>query len=314
MSLSHTVAVIDCGTNSTRLLIGRSEPGADNFETLDRLMRTTRLGAGVDAAGAISAEGLQRVADALEEYGTVMNQHDVEAFRVFATSAVRDARNRDEFVEMVQRVLGQPAEVIDGAEEGALSFAGATAGLDPADGPFLVCDIGGGSTELSWGGGEMRSTISLDVGSVRLTEKYLHRDPPHPEELVACLSVTELWFDDVARLHPEMSTIGTCIGVAGTFTTAAAVEIGLADYDREAIHHFRLTRPAAEDVFRTVATETTAERAENPGLPAARADIIVGGMCVLVKLMRYFDLNEVLISEADILDGALRQLLDHVAG
>lgn len=304
------VAAIDCGTNSTRLLVARQRD--DGFETIERLMQTTRLGAGVDKTKLLSSDALQRVAETLKHYRERLDRHGVDrsgGLRVVATSAVRDARNQSAFTELVESVLGVTPDVINGEQEAALAFAGATAGLNPADGPFLVCDIGGGSTELAWGPESLMSAISLDVGSVRLTEKYLDHEPPLPEELVACISVTELYFDDAVRLHPEMKNVGTALGLAGTFSTTAAVEIGLPSYDRDAIHHFRLTRAAAEDVFRTLATETAAQRIENPGMDPGRADIIVGGLCVLVKFMRYFELDEVLISEADNLDGIVMSLL-----
>jgi exopolyphosphatase/guanosine-5'-triphosphate,3'-diphosphate pyrophosphatase len=145
--------------------------------------------------------------------------------------------------------------------------------------------------------------MSIDVGCVRLTEQWIHSDPPAPEELHACVSVTTQHLDDVVREHPEMRDHGTMVGLAGTVSTVAAVEIGLATYDRSRLHHFTLTRAAAEDVFRTLATETRAARAHNPGLEEARADVIVGGCCALVAVMRFFDVPSLLVSEADILDG-----------
>ena len=174
--------------------------------------------------------------------------------------------------------LGVRPQLLSGTEEARLSFLGATAELDPADGPFLVVDIGGGSTEFSFGGAEAEAGLSTDMGCVRFTEKYLEHDPPRPEELVAALSVAEAYVDDVRQAIPDLGEARTFVGLAGTVSTAAAVEIGLAAYDRDRIHHFELTKAAVEDVFRTLATETRAQRLENPGLEEARADVIVGGL------------------------------------
>lgn len=291
------VAAIDCGTNSTRLLVVQGD------RALIRRMTPTRLGAGVDKRGTLAPEAIARTLDCLREYRAEMDDLGVDRLRITATSAARDASNREEFFAGAEEIVGVRPELLSGNDEGELAFAGATRELDPADGPFLVVDIGGGSTELVFGTEKATSVMSLDIGSVRLTEQYLDHDPPRPEELTACISVSELWLDDVDREHPEMASAKTFVGTAGTFSAAAAVEIGLMEYDREAIHHFRLTRSAAEDVFRTLATETVEQRIENPGMPPARADIIVGGLCILVKIMRHFEIEEFVISESDILDG-----------
>ncbi len=194
-------------------------------------------------------------------------------------------------------------ELLSGEEEGRLSFEGATAELDPSEGPFLVTDIGGGSTELVVGGSEVEGVASVDVGCVRVTEKFLHHDPPAPEELSQAISVVDAYLEDVEREMPAAGEAKRLVGLAGTITTVAAVELGLQTYDRDRIHHFVLTRRAAEDVFRTLATERRAQRIFNPGLEEARADVIVGGCCVLVAIMRRFGFEECLVSEADILDG-----------
>ena len=294
------VAAIDCGTNSTRLLVVQGE------DALTRRMQTTRLGAGVDKRGTLANDAIERTLECLRDYRREMDELGVEQIRVSATSAARDAKNRDVFFDGAEEILGVRPELLSGEEEGELAFAGATRDLDAADGPFLVVDIGGGSTELVFGTDSASSVMSLDIGSVRLTEQYLEHDPARPEELTACISITEAWLDDVDREHPEMANAKTFVGTAGTFTTAAAVEIGLLEYDRDAIHHFALSRNAAEDVFRTLATESREERIGNPGMPEARADIIVGGMCILVKIMRHFDIDTFVISESDILDGLAR--------
>ena len=308
------VAVIDCGTNSTRLLVGR-DGGGGTLQTLDRRAVITRLGAGVHATGRLDEQAMNRTLDVLQKYRRVIDEHGVERIRLSATSAARDAANRDELFSRVQDALGVVPELLSGAEEARLSFLGATAELDPAWGPFLVVDIGGGSTEFAVGdriSGDANhgpaGVISIDVGCVRLTEQYLHADPPAPEELSAAISVTESYLDDVVRELPASREAALMIGLAGTVTTVAAVELGLA-YDRDRIHHFRLSRAAAEDVFRTLATEARSDRIHNPGLEEARADVIVGGCCALVATMRYFGVDGLLVSEADILDGMARSLL-----
>ena len=297
-----TVAAIDCGTNSTRLLIWRD--GA----TLDRRMVITRLGAGVDRTGQLDPAAIDRTLDALREYRSAMDVHGVDRVRVAATSAARDARNRDAFFDAAADIVGARPELLGGDEEARLSFQGAVAELDPVDGPFLVIDIGGGSTELAFGTDQPEAVISVDIGCVRMTERWIHSDPPAPEELHAVVNVTTQFLEDVVREHPVMREAKTMVGLAGTVSTVAAVEIGLPAYDRERIHHFVLTRAAAEDVFRTLATEARADRIHNPGLEEARADVIVGGAAVLVSVMRFFHAPSLVVSEADILDGLARSI------
>jgi exopolyphosphatase / guanosine-5'-triphosphate,3'-diphosphate pyrophosphatase len=187
---------------------------------------------------------------------------------------------------------------------------GATAGLDKASAPWLVVDIGGGSTEFSFGSDEPDVHVSVPMGSVRFTEDYIPSDPPLPEELSAAISVVHLYLDDIVRDHPQVAESSTMIAVAGTATTIAAVEIGLDPYDPEVIDSFALTRAAAEDVFRTLATESIEDRKWNPGLQPERADVIVGGCCILVAIMRHLDLDACLIRESDLLDGMAEQLLN----
>ncbi|MEC7506770.1 MAG: Ppx/GppA phosphatase family protein [Actinomycetota bacterium] len=297
------VAALDMGTNSTRLLVH------DGELTIERLMTITRLGQDVDRTGRLADEAIERVLSCLRTYKSVMDQHDVTRVRAVATSAARDAANCDEFFTAVHDVIGVEPELLSGFDEGKLSFRGATADLDPTDGPFLVFDIGGGSTEFAFGTDEAEAAMSLDIGCVRLTEKYVEHDPPRPEELVACLSITEAHLDDVARQMPQIAHTTTFVGLAGTVSTAAAVELGLAEYDRDQIQHVVLTKEAAEDVYRTLVTEARGDRIHNPGLEEARADVIVGGMCILVRIMRYFDIEELVVSEADILDGLVFSLV-----
>ena len=307
--MSQTVASIDVGTNSTRLLVAESDGAGTPLRTTERLMTITRLGQGVDKTGALAPEAVERTVDTLRSYREVLDRHDVPVARIrmTATSASRDASNRDVFFDAAETVVGVRPELITGDEEARLSFLGATSDLDPGRGPFLVFDLGGGSTEFVFGTGgaepEVRGAISLDVGCVRLTERFFTSDPPAPEDLTAAISYTDAWLDDVLRMIPGVTEAATVIGVAGTVTTIAAVEQGLATYDRDKIHHFVLTKAAAEDVFRTLATESRADRIHNPGLEEARADVIVGGCCALVAIYRRFGLDDILVSEADILDG-----------
>jgi exopolyphosphatase / guanosine-5'-triphosphate,3'-diphosphate pyrophosphatase len=302
------IASVDVGTNSTRVLVGRST-GA-GLEVLDRRNTITRLGQDVGASGRLAPEAVARTLDCLRGYREILDRHRVERVRVAATSASRDAANRDEFFDAVEALIGTRPELLSGDEEGRLSFTGATAELDPAGGPFLVVDIGGGSTEFIVGTDRVEGVMSVDIGCVRLTEKFLHHDPPQPEELSACISLTDAYLDDVVREIPVAAEARTLVGLAGTVTTVAAVEIGLETYDRDRIHHFHLTHEAAEDVFRTLATESRADRIHNPGLEEARADVIVGGCCVLVALFRRLGFDEMIVSEADILDGLALSLLD----
>lgn len=309
------VAAIDIGTNSTRLLVAEAGDATVPLVTVERLMRITRLGQDVDRTGALADEAIDRSVAVLDEYRSVMTDLGVAPGRVrmTATSACRDATNRDEFFDAAEAAIGVRPELLSGTEEAELSFAGATAELDPALGPFLVFDLGGGSTEFVVGttgaDGAIVGAKSIDIGCVRLTERFFETDPPGPEDLTAAITYTDAWLEDVLLELPTTATARTVVGLAGTVSTVAAVEIGQATYDREARHHFRLTRDAAEDVFRTLATEPRADRIHNPGLEPERADVIVGGCCALVAIYRRFGLDEILTSESDILDGLALSLL-----
>jgi exopolyphosphatase/guanosine-5'-triphosphate,3'-diphosphate pyrophosphatase len=301
------VASVDIGTNSVRLLVADLDTADGPMKTIDRRMRITRLGQGVDAARALAPDAIQRTLTVLEEYGEAIDAHGVTRTRATATSAARDATNRDDFFRAATSVLGFAPELLTGDEEARLSFAGATVGLE-LPGPFLVVDIGGGSTELVLGTDEPEALCSIDVGCVRVTEQWLRSDPPAPEELSNAISAVRDQLAEVARAMPGAVDAATLIGLAGTVTTVAAIEQGLPEYDPDRIHHFRLTRAAAEDVFRTLATEPAADRRHNPGLEPERVDVIVGGAVVLVALLRTFEFDELLVSESDILDGLARSL------
>jgi exopolyphosphatase/guanosine-5'-triphosphate,3'-diphosphate pyrophosphatase len=315
--MTGRVAAVDIGTNSVRLLVAEAGGPAGvvpSLVTVERLMRITRLGHAVDASGHLDAAAIDRTVAVLREYREVIDRlcgtDAPPRIRMTATSAARDAANREAFFDAAEAVIGVRPELLSGAEEGQLSFLGATADLDPTRGPFLVVDIGGGSTEFSYGTSACEASLSTDMGCVRFSEKYLEHDPPRPEELLAALSVTEAFVDDARQAIPQISEARTFVGLAGTVSAAASVEIGLATYDRDRIHHLELSRAQVEDVFRTLATETRAERLDNPGLEAERADVIVGGMCIFVMIMRRLALDTCLVSEADILDGLALTLLD----
>lgn len=303
MSSRRPIAAVDCGSNTTRLLI------TDNGVDLVRRSEITGLGRGLADSGEMSAEAIERCATVLAQYRGLIDEFGVEPtdIGVMATSASRDASNADVFFDAAEKALGIRPKVITGQREAALGFAGATGGLD-SSGSVLVFDIGGGSTEFSVGmvvdgAGTLESGISVDMGSVRFTDTYVENDPPLPEELSAMLSVVEAHLDDVVRSVPAVGAASKGVAVAGTATTIAAVEIGMIDYDPEVIDGFVLTRAAAEDVFRTLATESLEDRVHNPGLAPARADVIVAGCAIFVGVMRFLGFDEVLVREHDILDG-----------
>jgi exopolyphosphatase/guanosine-5'-triphosphate,3'-diphosphate pyrophosphatase len=305
------VGAVDIGTNSVRLLVADVEPGPSGsprdakLVPVDRRMRITRLGEGVDRDRVLSLTAIERTTAVLREYRDALEEHGATSVRATATSAARDATNRDAFFAAASDALGVEPELLSGEEEAALSFLGATADLH-APAPYLVVDIGGGSTEFVLGTDAPTGLMSLDMGCVRITEQFLHSDPPAPEELSNAVAVVRDLVAEVPRAIPGVLDAPTLVGLAGTVTTVAAVELGLAEYDPQAIHHFRLSKAAAEDVFRTLAIERAAERAHNPGLEPGRVDVIVGGCAVLVGILRVLGFDEVLVSEADILDGLVR--------
>lgn len=303
------LAAVDIGTNSVRLLVADVE-GTGRDATLvpvERRMRITRLGQGVDQARALAPEAIERSVAVLREYGEVIRELGATKVRATATSAARDSTNRDAFFVPATEALGVEPELLSGADEARLSFLGATAGLT-APSPYLVVDIGGGSTEFALGTTEPEALCSIDVGCVRITEQFLTSDPPTAEELSGAVSVVRDYLADVERDVPGARGAHTLVGLAGTVTTIAAIELGLPEYDSAALHHFRLSKVAAEDVFRTLALESLAQRRHNPGLEPERVDVIVGGAVVLVAIMRAFGFDEMLVSEADILDGLVRSL------
>ena len=300
--MDEIFAAIDIGSNSTNLLIVDQ-----SGQTLERIVRSTRLGANIATTGALSAESMQRTLECLSEYESLIKQHKVSRRRTVATAACRVANNTSQFFAEVKKISGTEPELISGEIEGALSFVGATSSLDEKM-ATLVVDIGGASTELMVGTEALDFAVSLPFGAVNLTEAELHRDPPRPEELTNAISLVSDAIDDVAHNYPLIGQIDRVVGVAGTIVTVAAVEVGQKTFDPSALHKLKLSREAVEDVFRTLATERLSDRVFNPGLPRDRADIIVGGCCVLVAVMRRLQISEIVVSQYNLLDGLISEL------
>lgn len=303
--LVGNVAAIDIGTNSTNLLIVDG-----SGRTLERRVTVTRLGQNVDQTRTLSPEAIERTINCLSMYRELLDQHDSPQLRIVASSAARDALNREQFFDQAEKVLGVRPELVSGDDEARLAYRGCTSHLVPDPNGHLIIDIGGGSTELIVGTSQLSRAHSIDVGAVRMTERHLRHDPPQPEELLNAIGEVEDLFEDILRINPSMKHVRQIIGTAGTIVTIAAIEIGQQVFDANELHGFLLTRDAIEDVFRTLATESLEDRRHNPGLPPERADVIVGGCCVLVALMRSLDATELTVSTHNILDGVCAELLN----
>ena len=302
------VAAIDQGTNSIRLLV--AEPSDGGFIELARDMVITRLGQGVDATRRIDPAALERTVTVLARFCRRGRALGAERIRVGATSAVRDASNREDLERAVREHAGSDLEVIGGVREAGLSFLGGTAGLDAADGPFCVIDVGGGSTELVVGRepGHAEHAISTQMGSVRLTERFVRSDPPTAEELRAIELAAEDHLDDVEDVVPVRDA-KLLVAVAGTATTAQAIALGLHVYDPEEIHRSLLSLADAERTLAALAAMTNAERAALLVMPPGRGDVITAGVSILVTAMRRFGFPHALVSETDILDGLVLEML-----
>jgi exopolyphosphatase/guanosine-5'-triphosphate,3'-diphosphate pyrophosphatase len=308
------LAAIDCGTNSIRLLIADASGG--RLRDVHRETRIVRLGQGVDATGEFASDAIARTRSALTDYASLLKEHSVERVRMVATSAARDVTNRDIFFAMTADVLGSVlpgavAEVITGAEEAELSFRGAVGELDSARGPFVVVDLGGGSTEIVVGGEAVVASYSADIGCVRLTERCLHSDPPTPEEVTAARQVVRERLDVALRMVP-VEGARTWVGLAGTMTTLSALAHNMTAYDAAAIH---LSRVAGNDllaVCERLIGMTRAQRAALPPMHEGRADVIGGGAIVVEELARELrtraGIEELTVSEHDILDGIVLSL------
>lgn len=309
------VAAIDCGTNSIRLLVA-DVPDRGAATDLLRRMEVVRLGEGVDATGRLSAAAIERTRRVLAEYAAQADALGATAVRMVATSATRDAANRSDFEDMVQTTLGRLPDVVSGREEADLSFLGATTSLnaaaaahgsDPVAPPYLVVDIGGGSTEFVLGdAGGVRAARSVDIGCVRLTERHLHDDPPTAEQIRRSEDDIRAALGQVTAAVP-VAEAASLVGLAGSVTTVAALALKLPAYDPVAIHGSRIPVAAVRDVTADLLAATREKRAAMPVMHPGRVDVIGAGALVLRVLMDEFAATEVVVSEHDILDGiALR--------
>ena len=301
------VAAIDVGTNSTRLLVAE-EAAPGGFRPVERRLTITRLGQGVEERRVLAPEALRRTFATIADYAATCGELGVERLRVTGTSAVRDAHNRDEFLDGVRRLTGTVPELLSGEDEARATFLGTLSDLDE-NGPVLVVDIGGGSTELVVGEDEPSRLVSMDIGCVRMHERHLLSDPPSPEELTALRADVGAHLRD-AKEELEVPAGARMIGVAGTVTQLAALKIGLLVYDPDATHHMVLSHGDVRLMAKRLASVKYAQRRETPGLEPGRADVIVAGAEILLGVMETFDAAEVLVSEKDILDGLVLQLLD----
>jgi exopolyphosphatase/guanosine-5'-triphosphate,3'-diphosphate pyrophosphatase len=306
--VTGTVAAIDCGTNAIRLLVAEVDSEGTLHEHV-RQMQIVRLGEGIDRTGEFAPEALARTFAAVDEYAEVIRTLEVSRTRFVATSASRDASNRDEFIAGVRRRLGIDPEVITGTEEAALSFAGAVRGLPPglAAAPALVVDIGGGSTEFVLGVTGPEYSASVDVGCVRMTERHLHDDPPTAEQIAAAWVDIEAAVAAAGQLVP-FAEAGALVGLAGSVTTVAAMAMDLPEYDASVLHGAVVSAGDVAGVTARLLAMTRAERAELPFMHPGRVDIIAGGAMVLQAAMRAAGADQVVVSETDILDGIVYSL------
>ena len=352
------VAAVDCGTNSLRLLIADVDPRHGTLADVVRRMEIVRLGQGVDATGRLAPEALARTFRVLQEYATIITDSAVGAVRMVATSATRDAVNATEFIRGVTRVLGVPPEVLSGGQEAFLSFTGATAELVRAGSggerfapPYLVVDIGGGSTEFVLGrdqaggagpdragpdragpdrAGPDRSgpdragpadaqaagpvaATSVDIGCVRMTERHLHSDPPTATQIAAAVADIDAAIDRAAAEVPAQRA-RTLVGLAGSVTTVAGVALDLPGYDASRIHHARIPAGQVHEVTRMLLGQTHAQRAQIGVMHPGRIDVIGAGALVLDRILARLGFAEVVVSEHDILDGIAWSMVDHRAG
>jgi exopolyphosphatase / guanosine-5'-triphosphate,3'-diphosphate pyrophosphatase len=299
-------AAIDVGTNTTRLLVAEAE--GRSYRDLDRRLLFTRLGEGVDAGARIKPEAMKRTLEAIAEYCSVCGEFGVQQISIAGTSALRDAANREAFLKAAEKLVGVPARALSGDEEAWLSFWGATADL--IDGPCLVCDIGGGSTEFILGVPRSDTLLrtSLDLGSVRLTERFLHSDPPATEEMLLMESAIDEALEVVDHVIPGSSG-ARLVGLGGTVTTVAAIHLGIEHYRPEIIHLAELSSGEVNEIYHSLAGMTVEQRMSLPNLPQGRADVIVAGASILSRTMARWSLDGVLVSEKDILDGLVLQMI-----
>jgi exopolyphosphatase/guanosine-5'-triphosphate,3'-diphosphate pyrophosphatase len=312
------VAAIDCGTNSIRLLVADADPDTGELKDLDRRMKIVRLGQDVDRTGRLAPEALERTFAACREYAAVIKELGVGgpaaegkgSLRFVATSASRDASNREDFVRGVVDILGVEPEVITGAQEAQFSFTGATkelTGRDDLAKPYLVVDIGGGSTEFVVGNDAVTAARSVDLGCVRMTERHLVRegeilDPPTLGAITAIKADIEAALD-LAEESVPLKQARTLVGLAGSVTTVAAIALGLSEYDSTVIHHSRIGVDRVREITGQLLAATHAERAAIPVVHPGRVDVIGAGALILLEIMERTGAGEVVVSEHDILDG-----------
>jgi len=314
------IAAIDLGSNSSNLLIADARDG--RLDDVRREVRVTRLGEGVASTGVLGTGAIERVCATVSTYAELIRSHDVERVTIGATAACRIASNSAELFARIEGIVGAAPRLLSARDEAELAWRGAlrdhrvhraagptatpatdTPDTSSAPGPTLVLDIGGASTELTVGTTDVDASVSLPFGVVSLTESELRHDPPRAEELSNAVSIVGDAVDNAALEQRLIGAATRVIGVAGTIVTIAAVELGLATFDAARLHGMVLTKDAAEDVFRTLATEKLADRIHNPGLPRERADVIVAGCCLLVAVMRRLHLSEITVSTHSLLDG-----------
>jgi exopolyphosphatase / guanosine-5'-triphosphate,3'-diphosphate pyrophosphatase len=304
------VAAIDCGTNSIRLLIAEPD-GAGGLKDLERRLEVVRLGQGVDATGEFHPDALQRTFAAVDEYAELIKEAEVpvENVHFVATSATRDVKNREALFSGTKERLGVLPDVISGEIEARLSFNGALSRVTPEGEPVLVMDIGGGSTELITGSvaGDLHSAVSLDVGSVRVTERFLKKNPVADVDLARAAAYVD---DLLADSGVDFGSIGTWIGVAGTVTTLAGVYLGLEHYDRERVHGAVIPLPSVEELLHQLAAMTVDQIRALPSMHPGRADVITGGALIEARVAARLNVEDLIVSESDILDGIALQLID----
>jgi len=294
------VAAIDCGTNSIRLLI--ADIDGNNFREVVRDMEIVRLGQGVDETGQFHPDAIARTLAAVDKFAAEIAKRGVEKIRFCATSATRDATNRHLFVDGVRERLGIELEVITGEEEAALSFAGAIKDLDPSNGPFLVVDIGGGSTEFVFGTSTVEAARSVNIGCVRMTERHFASDPATAQQIELARTDIQAAIAQAAAVVP-ITKAKTLVAVAGTATTVAAAALELPEYDRYAIHLSRITAQQTHDAATMFATSTREQRLALGYMHPGRVDVIAAGSLVLSEIMKATGATEFVASESDILDG-----------
>ena len=299
------VAAVDCGTNTVKLLVADLDRETGEDVELVRESRMVRLGQGVDRTGELAAEALDRLFGAVDEYAALVREHDVAAVRFCATSAARDARNAELFLAGVEQRLGVRPEIIAGAEEARLSFDGATRGLSEATAPLLVIDIGGGSTELVLGSthGDVEVGHSLDIGSVRMTERHLHGDPPAADQVGRATAEIDEALDLLPGVGIDLDRTATAVAVSGTGLTVAAAVLDLPGFDRHVLHGALVPVAGVHAATEMLLGLTVAERRALPYMQPGRADVIGAGALILDRVLRRCGVEELRVSVSDILDG-----------